>query len=104
MGLETQSTPTKSTAPPSPISTSSNPEAAQIYRKIQHGLAKLLKETGILPPEKCLDGNVELVGNVALSGGSACDVYRGIWLGEKEVKLVSRLIYYSLMKQITFAT
>jgi hypothetical protein len=25
-------------------------------------------------------------------------------LGEKEVKLVSRLIYYSLMKQITFAT
>ncbi|KAJ3562213.1 hypothetical protein NP233_g9716 [Leucocoprinus birnbaumii] len=76
---------------PSPITeptkTTNNPKTDPKYREMEKGLSKLQKIAAILPPVKNLDGEVEQVGDMAVAGGSASDVWKGKWLGEKEVAL-----------------
>ncbi|KXN89748.1 hypothetical protein AN958_05288 [Leucoagaricus sp. SymC.cos] len=53
----------------------------------QRGLAKLQQTIARPPPVKVLDGEVSLVGESAIRCGRYCDIWKGIWLGEKKVAL-----------------
>lgn len=75
---------------PFALSSSSTPgkqAAVQQYKDLQRGLAMLHRMTAILPPDKVLDGTVRKLDDYAVVGGSASDIWRGIWLEEEKVAL-----------------
>ncbi len=47
----------------------------------------LHRMTDILPHDKVLDGTVKKIDDYPLVGGSASDIWRGIWLEEEKVAL-----------------
>ncbi|KXN89740.1 Tyrosine-protein kinase TXK [Leucoagaricus sp. SymC.cos] len=87
MREEWQTLTSASTEPSSALAVIKNVKTDQKYRDMQRGLAKLQEMAAILPPVKILNGEVEKIGDVAIAGGTTCDIWRGAWLGEKEVAL-----------------
>ncbi|KXN89363.1 Dual specificity protein kinase splA [Leucoagaricus sp. SymC.cos] len=57
------------------------------YLDMQRGLMSLHDLTGILPTIKILDGEITRDGEIAIAGGFNTDIWRGKWMGQKEVAL-----------------
>ncbi|KXN93352.1 hypothetical protein AN958_00276, partial [Leucoagaricus sp. SymC.cos] len=55
------------------------------YLDMQRGLMSLHDLTGILPTVKILDGEITRDGEIAIAGGFNTDIWRGKWMGQKEV-------------------
>lgn len=58
----------------------------------KQGLAKLKKETGILPPLTDLTKEVKKVGDVPIDIGASADIWAGEWLGERVALKVLRSV------------
>lgn len=63
---------------------------------MQKGLAMLQRVTGILPPEKVLDGEVRRLDDLAIAGGSSSDIWRALWLEEQPVIIFAPVVLIEL--------
>jgi len=57
------------------------------YLDVQRGLMNLHDLTGIPPLVKILDGEIKKTGELAVAGGPSSDIWCGIWLGQKRVRI-----------------
>ncbi|KAF7983136.1 hypothetical protein HWV62_24109 [Athelia sp. TMB] len=65
----------------------SSPPPMQERDQIRRALYELHKLTGVPPSVKILDGEVEKVGELAVTGGTYSDIWEGTWMGQEKVAL-----------------
>jgi hypothetical protein len=63
------------------------PRDGERYLQYQRGLINLHLTTGIPPTVKILDGEVTKQGDLAIAGGTYSDIWLGVWLSEKKVRI-----------------
>lgn len=72
------------------------PRDSERYLQYQRGLINLHRTTGIPPTVKRLNGEITKLGDLAVAGGTYSDIWLGMWLCEKKVRLILILTNYDL--------
>ncbi|KZP29985.1 kinase-like protein [Athelia psychrophila] len=65
----------------------SSPKPMHERDEIRRGLWELHKLTGVPPTVKILDGEVDKIGDLAVTGGTYSDIWEGKWMGRDKVAL-----------------
>ncbi|KAF5357102.1 hypothetical protein D9756_006553 [Leucocoprinus leucothites] len=66
---------------------SRSPTSGRRYLDMERGLLTLHDMTGIPPTIGILNGEIKKEGEIAIAGGNNSDIWRGRWLGQKQVAL-----------------